>query len=121
MPVLESVRASREAVPNREVARAIGQMAERIEEGEPLSRAMRSSGVIPPMVLYMTQSGEHAGELPGMLDRAAAHLDQEFEAFTASALSLLEPAVIIVMGVVVASIVLAIMLPILQLNRLAIG
>jgi general secretion pathway protein F len=121
MPVLESVRASREAVSNRQVARAIAQMAERIEEGEPLSRAMRASGVIPPMVLYMTQSGENAGELPAMLDKAAAHLDQEFEAFTTTALSLLEPAVIIVMGLVVASIVLAIMLPILQLNRLAIG
>ncbi len=121
MPMLESVRASREAVDNREAAKAIARMADRIEEGEPLSRAMRGSGVIPPMVSYMTQSGENAGELPAMLDKAAAHLDEEFEAFTASALSLLEPAVIVFMGLVVASIVLAIMLPILQLNRLAIG
>lgn len=121
MPVLESVRASRESVSNREVAKAITRMADRIEEGEPLSQVMRRSGVIPPMVCYMTQSGENAGELAAMLDRAAAHLDQEFEAFTASALSLLEPAIIVIMGLVVASIVLAIMLPILQLNRLAIG
>lgn len=121
MPVLESVRASRESVTNLEVRKAITRMAERIEEGEPLSRAMQRSGVIPPMVCYMTQSGENAGELSGMLDKAAAHLDQEFEAFTASALSLLEPAIIVFMGLVVASIVLAIMLPILQLNRLAIG
>lgn len=121
MPVLESVRMSREAVGNREVAKAIVHMAERIEEGEPLSLAMRRSGVIPPMVCYMTQSGENAGELPSMLDKAAAHLEQEFEAFTASALSLLEPAIIVFMGLIVASIVLAIMLPILQLNRLAIG
>lgn len=121
MPVLESVRASRESVGNREVQKAVLRMAERIEEGEPFSQAMRRSGVIPPMVSYMTQSGENAGELPSMLDKAAAHLDQEFESFTASALSLLEPAIIVVMGLVVASIVLAIMLPILQLNRLAIG
>ncbi len=121
MPVLESVRAARESVGNREVIKAIERMADQIEEGEPLSQAMRRSGVIPPMVSYMTQSGENAGELPVMLDKAAAHLDQEFEAFTASALSLLEPAIIVIMGLVVASIVLAIMLPILQLNRLAIG
>lgn len=121
MPVLESVRAARESVSNREVTKAIVRMADRIEEGEPLSQAMRRSGVIPPMVCYMTQSGENAGELSGMLDKAATHLDQEFEAFTASALSLLEPAIIVFMGLVVASIVLAIMLPILQLNRLAIG
>ncbi|HRP10013.1 MAG TPA: type II secretion system F family protein, partial [Terricaulis sp.] len=121
MPVLESVRAARESVGNRAVAQAVALMAVRIEEGEPLSAAMRRSGVIPPMVCYMTQSGENAGELPVMLDKAADHLDQEFEAFTASALSLLEPAIIVFMGLVVASIVLAIMLPILQLNRLAIG
>jgi len=121
MPVLESVRASREAVGNREAAKAIARMAERIEEGEPFSLAMRRSGVIPPLVCYMAQSGENAGEMPMMLDKAAAHLDQEFESFTATALSLLEPVIIVFMGLVVASIVLAIMLPILQLNRLAIG
>jgi general secretion pathway protein F len=96
-------------------------MADRIEEGEPFSQAMRRSGVIPAMVCYMAQSGENAGELPAMLDKSAAHLDQEFEAFVASALSLLEPAIIVFMGLVVAGIVLAIMLPILQLNSLAIG
>ncbi|MBY0562955.1 MAG: type II secretion system inner membrane protein GspF [Hyphomonadaceae bacterium] len=121
MPVLESVRAARESVGNLEVRKAVLRMAERIEEGEPFSQAMRRSGVIPPMVTYMAHSGENAGELPSMLDKAAAHLDQEFESFTASALSLLEPAIIVFMGLVVASIVLAIMLPILQLNRLAIG
>jgi general secretion pathway protein F len=121
MPVLESVRLSRNAVANRETAKAITRMAERIEAGEPLSLVMRRSGVIPPMVAYMAQSGENAGELPAMLDKAATHLEQEFEAFTSAALSLLEPAVIVFMGLIVASIVLAIMLPILQLNRLAIG
>jgi len=121
MPVLESVRAARDAVGNRHAAKAITRMAERIEEGEPLSQAMRRSGVIPPMVAYMTQSGENAGELPLMLDKAADHLDQEFESFIASALSLLEPAIIVFMGLVVGSIVLAIMLPVLQLNRLALG
>lgn len=121
MPVLDAVRTARESVPNREIAKAIVRMAERIEEGEPFSHAMQRSGVIPPMVAYMAQSGENSGELPAMLDKAADHLDQEFESFTATALSLLEPAIIVFMGLVVASIVLAIMLPILQLNRLAIG
>jgi general secretion pathway protein F len=121
LPVLDAVRAARESVENRVVARAITDMAERIEQGEPLSAVMRRSGVIPPMAAYMAASGENAGELSAMLDKAADHLDQEFEAFTASALALLEPAVIVFMGVVVASIVLAIMLPVLQLNRLATG
>ncbi len=121
MPVLESVRAAAESVENRAARRQVARMSEWIEQGEPLSSAMRRSGVIPVMVAYMAASGENAGELPNMLDKAADHLDQEFEAFTATALSLLEPAIIVLMGVVVASIVLAIMLPVLQLNRLATG
>lgn len=121
VPLLESVRAARGSAGNRIVADAVAAMADRIEEGEPFSQAMRRSGVIPPMAAYMAQSGESAGELPAMLDKAADHLDREVEAFIASALALLEPAIIVFMGLVVASIVLAIMLPILQLNRLAIG
>lgn len=121
LPILDSVRFAKDSVGNRSVARAIAQMATWIEEGDSLSHAMRRSGVVPPILSYMAASGENAGELPSMLEKAADHLDQEFEAFTASALSLLEPAIIVVMGLVVASIVLAIMLPILQLNRLAIG
>jgi general secretion pathway protein F len=121
LPILESIRAARESLTNRVAAKAAERMADWIEEGESLSQAMRRSGVIPPMVAYMAASGETAGDLPGMLEKAADHLDQEFEAFTNSAISLFEPAVIVFMGVVVASIVLAIMLPVLQLNRLAIG
>jgi general secretion pathway protein F len=121
LPVLESVRAAQEAVANRVVNAAVAEMAIAIEQGEPLSQAMRKSGVMPPLVVYMTASGENAGELPAMLEKAADHLDQEVESFAASALSLLEPAIIVVMGATVAGIVLAIMLPILQLNRMVIG
>jgi general secretion pathway protein F len=56
-----------------------------------------------------------------MLEKAADHLDQEFESFLQAALSLIEPAIIVLMGAIVAGIVLAIMLPILQLNQLATG
>ncbi|MDZ4775357.1 MAG: type II secretion system F family protein [Alphaproteobacteria bacterium] len=120
-PVFESVRIARASVGNRVAAKAVDGMAEEIEQGEPLSQAMRRSGFVPAMVVYMAASGENAGDLPGMLQKAAEHLDAEFEAFTTAAISLLEPAVIVVMGVVVASIVLAIMLPVLQLNQMAIG
>jgi general secretion pathway protein F len=96
-------------------------MANAVEQGEPLSAAMRAAGVIPPMVAYMAASGENAGDLAGMLDKAADYMDQEVDSFTTAALSLLEPAIIVFMGATVAGIVLAIMLPILQFNRMAIG
>jgi general secretion pathway protein F len=121
LTVLDGVRGGQAAVGNRAVQIAIAQMALAIEQGEPLSHAMRASGLVPPMVTYMAASGENAGELPAMLDKAADYLDQEVETFTATALSLLEPAIIVLMGGTVAGIVLSIMLPILQLNRMAIG
>lgn len=121
LPVRDSVSAARGSVGNRHAALMIDRMGAWIEEGEPLSAAMRRAGFFPSLATYMVASGEGAGELPGMLEKAADHLDQEFEAFTTTALSLFEPAVIVAMGAVIASIVLAIMLPILQLNQLAIG
>jgi general secretion pathway protein F len=120
LPVLDSVRAARASVGNRYVSAMIARMADRIEEGEPLSQAMRAAGVFPPLVASMAASGESAGSLPLMLEKAADYLDQDFDAFSTRAISLFEPAVILVMGGLVATIVLSIMLPILQLNQLAI-
>ena len=121
LPVPEAVRASRDASPNLAFAHTVDQMADRIQEGEPLSNAMRQSGLFPAMVVYMAVGGENSGELPAMLEKASDHLDQECEGFIQAALSLIEPAIIVAMGAMVASIVLAIMLPILQLNQLAAG
>jgi general secretion pathway protein F len=69
----------------------------------------------------MAASGEASGKLDIMLERAADYLEREFDAFTATALSLLEPAIIVLMGGVVALIVLSILLPILQLDTMAAG
>ena len=74
--------------------------------------------MFPPLLVYMTASGESAGRLDAMLARAADYLEREFDAFTSVALSLLEPLIIIAMGVMVAIIVLSILLPILQLQQL---
>ena len=75
--------------------------------------------VFPPLLVYLAASGEAAGRLDEMLERAADYLEREFDRFTATALSLLEPLIIVLMGGVVATIVLSILLPILQLETLA--
>jgi general secretion pathway protein F len=80
---------------------------------------MRRTGVFPPVLVYMTASGESSGRVDAMLTRAAEYLEREFDTFTATLLSLLEPAIIVVLGGVVATIVLSILLPILQINTLA--
>ncbi len=121
LPVLEGLTITARTVQNRALRRATETMADAVREGGGLSAAMRRADVFPPILLYMTASGESSGRLEPMLERAADYLEREFATFTAVMLSLLEPAIIVVMGGVVALIVLSILLPILQINTLAMG
>ena len=121
LPVLEGLTITARTVSNRRLRLATETMADAVREGGGLSAAMRRADVFPPILVHMTASGEGSGRLEPMLERAADYLDREFSTFTAVMLSLLEPAIIVVMGGVVALIVLSILLPILQINTLAMG
>lgn len=121
LPVLEGLTITARTVSNRRLRLATETMAEAVREGGGLSAAMRRADVFPPILVYMTASGESSGRLEPMMERAADYLEREFSTFTAVMLSLLEPAIIVVMGGVVALIVLSILLPILQINTLAMG
>ncbi|HWT12857.1 MAG TPA: type II secretion system inner membrane protein GspF [Allosphingosinicella sp.] len=121
LPLLEGLRLTTGTVHNRVLRAASAEIAETIRTGGSLSGALRKAGVFPPLLVYLAASGEASGRLDLMLERAADYLDREFDAFTTTALALLEPAIIIVMGIVVALIVLSILLPILQLDTLAGG
>lgn len=120
-PVLDGLTAARRTVRNAVLGRALETVIGQVREGTALSAALRRSGAFPPMIVYMTAMGERSGRLDEMLDRAAQHLEQEFEAVTATVLGLLEPLIIILMGLVVGLIILSILLPILQLNTLTLG
>jgi general secretion pathway protein F len=121
LPVLEGLTITARTVSNRRLRLATETMADAVREGGGLSAAMRRADVFPPILVDMTASGESSGRLEPMLERAADYLEREFSTFTAVMLSLLEPAIIVVMGGVVAMIVLSILLPILQINTLAMG
>jgi len=121
LPLLEGLKLTTSTVHNRVLRAASADIAETVRAGGSLSGALRKAGVFPPLLVYLAASGEASGRLDLMLERAADYLDREFDAFTATALALLEPAIIIVMGVIVALIVLSILLPILQLDTLAGG
>ena len=121
LPVLEGLTITARTVSNRRLRLATETMAEAVREGGGLAAAMRRADVFPPILVHMTASGESSGRLEPMLERAADYLEREFSTFTAVMLSLLEPAIIVVMGGVVALIVLSILLPILQINTLAMG
>ena len=121
LPLLEGLRLTTGTVHNRVLRAASADIAESVRTGGSLSGALRRAGIFPPLLVYLAASGEASGRLDIMLERAADYLDREFDAFTTTALSLLEPAIIIVMGVIVALIVLSILLLILQLDTLAGG
>ncbi len=118
LPLLEGLRLTGGTIRNKVLSGANDEIVEAVRSGGSLSGAMRASGVFPPLLVYLTASGESAGQLDTMLERAAEYLEREFDNFTSTALSLLEPLIIVAMGGVVAVIILAILLPILQLQNL---
>lgn len=119
LPLLEGLLLTGQTVHNRALRQATEDIAEAVRSGGSLSAALKRAGVFPPLLVYLTASGESSGQLDLMLERSADYLEREFDRFTATALSLLEPAIIVIMGCVVALIVLAILLPILQIETLA--
>ncbi|SEM42389.1 general secretion pathway protein F [Sphingomonas gellani] len=119
LPLLEGLELTTGTIHNRRLRLASDQIVDAIRGGGSLSAAMRRAAVFPPLLTYLAASGEAAGRLDEMLERAADYLEREFDRFTATALSLLEPAIIVIMGGIVATIVLSILLPILQLSTLA--
>ncbi len=118
-PVLEGLSAARNTVRNSVMQEAIAEAATQVREGAALSAALRKTRAFPPLVVYMAAMGEKSGRLDDMLTKSADYLEAEFDALTGAALSLLEPLIIIIMGVVVGAIVMAILLPILQFNAAA--
>lgn len=121
LPLIEGLAITARTVGNTVLREATQSMVAVIREGGSLSTAMKRAAVFPPTLLYMATSGEDSGRLAPMLDRAADYLEREFNTFTSAAMSLLEPLIIIVLGAMVAVIVLAILLPILQFNALVAG
>ena len=119
LPVVEGIAMVSPTLRNHALRRATEVIVEDIRGGSSLSASMRRSGLFPAILVHMAASGEAAGKLDEMLEHAADYLEREFDMFTATMLSLLEPAVIVVMGAMVALIILSILLPVLQLDTLA--
>jgi len=119
LPIIEGLRLTADTINNNVLRQASQDMVAAIREGSGLSKALRNAGVFPPILIYLAASGEASGQLDKMLSRAADYLEREFDNFTSTALTLLEPIIIVVLGAVVALVILAILLPILQLQNLA--
>lgn len=118
VPVLDALRISGEVVSNLPMRDAIHNAAVKVREGAPIGRSLAASKQFPPMMVHLISSGEASGELETMLDRAAANQEREMDALLNTFVGLLGPLMILVMGGLVLLIVLAMLLPIFQLNDL---
>jgi general secretion pathway protein F len=118
VPVLEALRISAQVMSNVPMREAVVEATARIREGAGIATALEKSGYFPPMTVHLIASGEASGKLEEMLERAAINQEREIETLIATLLGLFEPMLILIMGAVVLIIVLAILLPIFDLNQL---
>ena len=118
VPLLSALNSGARAMTNMVMQEGVEGAIERVREGESLARSLGAARVFPPLMVHLVASGEVSGKLEDMLERAARLETQALERRLAILLTLLEPVMILVMGGVVLLIVLAILLPIIEINQL---
>ena len=118
VPLLAALQHVAGVVINRAQRLAVAESAKQVREGVSLSRALGESKVFPPVLIHLIASGEASGRLEHMLERAAAQQSQELENRVATLTGLLEPLLILAMGGVVLLIVMAILMPVFEMNQL---
>jgi len=118
IPLLAALEVASGVAGNSALAQAIDDARSAIREGQSIAAPLRQSGLVPPLVSHMIAVGERSGELEAMLGKVADGYEQEVESTLATLTAILEPATIVVMGGIVLFIVLAILLPIFEINAL---
>lgn len=118
VPLLAALDAGRQVMSRIPLQDALADTTEKVREGQSLSRALGSTRAFPPLLVHMIANGEATGKLDELLERAARLQQQELENRTASLTSLLEPLLLLGMGLLVLLIVLAVMQPIIEINTL---
>ncbi len=118
VPVLESFRISGAVVGNIPMREAVTDAAARVREGGAIGKSLATSGLFPPMTLHLISSGEASGQLETMLNRAATNQERELDGIISALLAIMEPALIVLMGLVVLAIVVSMLLPLFELNQL---
>ena len=118
VPLLQGLKIAGQVMNNMVLREASEQVAERVQEGASVNKALEDSGRFPPLMIQMVASGESSGELESMLSRAALNQERELEMTLGGLMSIFTPAMVLVMAVVVCTIVMAVLLPIIEMNNL---
>ena len=118
VPLLQALAAGARVVKNLALRDAVEEAQQRVREGESLHRALAVSALFPPIFIHLVASGEASGRLAHMLGQAARQQEVENDARVRLLTGVLEPSLILAMGALVLLIVLAILLPIIEMNQL---
>jgi type II secretory pathway component PulF len=116
LPLVTALETAKLSTGNRVIEDLVEGAARRVGEGADFASTLRTAKGFPPIVVQLVRAGEQGGELETMLEKAAEIYEQEVESRIASLTSMMEPAIIIVMGAVIAFIVMAILMPIFEMS-----
>jgi len=116
IPLVNALEVSGGALSNRHLAVEVQEVTRRVREGESFAAALRACGVFPDVAVKMVEVGESTGALQEMLNSMADFYDEEIETEVARFITLIEPVILVVMGVVIAAVVLALYMPLFELS-----
>jgi len=119
IPIVRAIEISTATVSNSHLRKNLEESLIKVTEGDSLANSLTNVVEVPPLVTQMIDSGERSGELDSMLSKAADFLDLEFQQSTKIVMNLLEPMIVLIMGGIVAGIVIAVLLPLIQMNNLS--
>jgi general secretion pathway protein F len=118
VPILESLKISAAVIENVPMREAVLDASLRVREGASISQSLATSKLFPPMMIHLIASGEAGGKLEEMLTRTADYQEREVDGLIATLLGILQPLLIVIMGAIVMTIVLAVLMPIFEINDL---
>jgi type IV pilus assembly protein PilC len=116
LPLVPSLETAARSIDSRQIASAVYKSIETVREGKGLSASLQQTKVFPELAIEMIEVGESTGALPQMLNSVAEFFEEDVQTNLTAAMSLIEPAILIVMGVVVTTILIALYLPIFRLS-----
>jgi general secretion pathway protein F len=119
--IINALEISADTISNSYLRQQVKSTANKVAEGESLASSLEKIQVIPPLVTQMIENGERSGRLEEMLEKVSVYLEDKFQSSTKITMNLLEPLIVVFLGMVVALIVLAILLPLIQLNTLTLN
>jgi type IV pilus assembly protein PilC len=116
LPLVNAIAVAARAIGNRHVASELEVVGQRVREGQAMAAAMTARGVFPDVAVKMVEVGESTGALQEMLNSVADFYDEEIETNLARFVAVVEPALLVIMGVIIAALLLALYLPVFQLS-----